>query len=112
MRFGGVNRILSTPEVHLFHHSASRSEADANYGATFSFWDVLFGTFVSPRGRPLPARLGLADGGVEPRRFVHQLLWPWCAARKAACALVRGWEPEPPSVMGESTRRMLRASLP
>ncbi|MFO0682222.1 MAG: membrane dipeptidase [Sandaracinus sp.] len=104
MRFGWVNRILSTPEVHLFHHSAERSEADANYGATFSFWDVLFGTFVSPRERALPARLGLADGGVEPRRFVHQLVWPWCAARRAACSLVRGWEPDPASAREKQAR--------
>jgi hypothetical protein len=33
------------PRLHRVHHSARRSEHDNNYGAVFSLWDRLFGTF-------------------------------------------------------------------
>jgi len=36
--------VLVTPDFHRRHHSRMRSEADANYGQVFSFWDRLFGT--------------------------------------------------------------------
>jgi sterol desaturase/sphingolipid hydroxylase (fatty acid hydroxylase superfamily) len=36
--------ILVTPDFHRLHHSQTRSEADANYGQVFSFWDWLFRT--------------------------------------------------------------------
>lgn len=36
--------VLVTPDFHRLHHSRLRSEADANYGQVFSFWDRLFGT--------------------------------------------------------------------
>jgi len=34
--------ILVTPDFHRLHHSQMRSQADANYGQLFSFWDRLF----------------------------------------------------------------------
>jgi sterol desaturase/sphingolipid hydroxylase (fatty acid hydroxylase superfamily) len=36
--------VLVTPDFHRLHHSQARSEADANYGQVFSFWDRVFGT--------------------------------------------------------------------
>jgi sterol desaturase/sphingolipid hydroxylase (fatty acid hydroxylase superfamily) len=37
--------ILVTPTMHAVHHSADREDADSNFGAMFSGWDRLFGTF-------------------------------------------------------------------
>ncbi len=78
LALGGWSAVFSTPELHQWHHSAVRAEADANYGATFSFWDRWLGTLVLPRDRDAPQKLGLADGGVHPRAFLRQLVWPWC----------------------------------
>jgi sterol desaturase/sphingolipid hydroxylase (fatty acid hydroxylase superfamily) len=48
-----LDRVLSLfttwPNVHKLHHSRDPRETDTNYGNLFSFWDRLFGTFVSPR---------------------------------------------------------------
>ena len=46
---GRIDRILRwlivTPSVHVIHHSAMRDETDSNYGAIFTIWDRLFGTY-------------------------------------------------------------------
>lgn len=84
MRLGGLNWILSTPELHQWHHSAALDEAHANYGSTFIVWDILFGTRRLPRDRRAPESLGLAEGGVHPRRFWHQLIGPWCHPQRGA----------------------------
>ena len=39
--------VLITLDLHLVHHSVAHDEANANFGAIFSFWDRLFGTLVS-----------------------------------------------------------------
>lgn len=43
------------PYLHRTHHSAMRCEHDRNYGAVFSVWDRLFGTFTERE----PSVLGL-----------------------------------------------------
>jgi sterol desaturase/sphingolipid hydroxylase (fatty acid hydroxylase superfamily) len=56
--------VLVTPDFHRLHHSRLRSEADANYGQVFSFWDRLFGS----------QRIGDAEGiefGVDTWRHPH-----------------------------------------
>ena len=51
--------VVPSPWMHWVHHSRLRAETDSNYGAIFSFWDRLFGSF---RLRPDPRtiRYGLA----------------------------------------------------
>ena len=41
-----VGRLTIVPYLHRAHHSTERHEHDRNYGAVFSFWDRLFGTFA------------------------------------------------------------------
>lgn len=48
--FGLLDYLFVSPRFHRMHHSASRSDHDANYSVVFSFWDYLFGS-VSPRYR-------------------------------------------------------------
>ena len=39
--------IFVTPDVHRIHHSVVIDEGNSNFGAVFSFWDRVFGTYVS-----------------------------------------------------------------
>jgi sterol desaturase/sphingolipid hydroxylase (fatty acid hydroxylase superfamily) len=38
--------VVITLDLHLVHHSMSYDEANANFGAVFSVWDRLFGTYA------------------------------------------------------------------
>jgi sterol desaturase/sphingolipid hydroxylase (fatty acid hydroxylase superfamily) len=87
LRLGPLSWVLSTPDLHEFHHSADVGQASSNFGSTLIVWDVLFGTRRLPPGRP--ARLGLAGDAVQPRRLWNQLVWPWCGSRAETCRLVQ-----------------------
>lgn len=39
--------LIVTPEMHIIHHSAERTETDSNFGFNLSLWDRLFGTFTA-----------------------------------------------------------------
>jgi sterol desaturase/sphingolipid hydroxylase (fatty acid hydroxylase superfamily) len=70
-RSGWLNRVISTNELHRWHHSADPREANANYGSALIVWDRLLGTYRDRPGRP--ARIGLfGDGGGWP---VHASYW-------------------------------------
>jgi len=65
--------VLVTPALHRLHHSAWQPETDSNYGATFSCWDRLFGTYRSkPADELAPLRLGLSE--YRDRR-ADSILW-------------------------------------
>ncbi len=54
--------ILVTPDMHRIHHSTWQPETDSNFGATFSFWDRMFGSYRSEaRGGDAPEALGLSQ---------------------------------------------------
>lgn len=40
-----LRRVLVTPALHATHHSVVRDETDSNFGAVFSWWDRMGGTF-------------------------------------------------------------------
>lgn len=42
---GLLRRFIVTPGIHKVHHSRLQLETDSNYGAFFTFWDRLFGSF-------------------------------------------------------------------
>lgn len=74
---GRVERLLGwvlvTPAMHRLHHSTWQPETDSNYGATFSWWDRLFGTY---RMRP-PAELAALQLGLSEVRDgrTDSMLW-------------------------------------
>lgn len=63
IRAGFFNTVLVGTELHRLHHSADAAEAK-NYGVLTPIWDIVFGTYVNPRGR-LPKALGVED----PRQY-------------------------------------------
>lgn len=69
--------IFSIGDLHRWHHSRDRSEADRNYGNSFIFWDAIFGTRFLPRDREPPTEVGI--GGLEtfPTAYASQVLAPF-----------------------------------
>ena len=54
---GLLGRLFVVPRIHRAHHSSRRVEHDNNYGAVFSLWDRLFGTFTNVE----PKTIGLSQ---------------------------------------------------
>jgi sterol desaturase/sphingolipid hydroxylase (fatty acid hydroxylase superfamily) len=79
---GQVNRlaalVVSTPVVHLVHHSAERAQCDSNYGDILTIWDRLFGTF---RSDAHVARLGVDTDGGQERTLLSELQRPFRSRR-------------------------------
>lgn len=66
--------LLVTPDVHRIHHSAIQAETDSNYGALFTVWDRLFGTFV---GEPRGGHAGMTIGLEHWREARHAQGFGW-----------------------------------
>ncbi|NRF71798.1 sterol desaturase family protein [Aquincola sp. S2] len=80
LKSGWLNGILSTNEVHRWHHSTQPHEANANYGSALVLWDHVFGTYRGPSGRGRPERIGLfGEGHGFPARasYWRQLIGAW-----------------------------------
>lgn len=70
--------LFVTPNMHCLHHSSYRPETDSNYGALFSVWDRLFGTYsAAPRDGYDAMQIGLNEIGDERAAdFLWQLKSP------------------------------------
>jgi sterol desaturase/sphingolipid hydroxylase (fatty acid hydroxylase superfamily) len=76
LKLGPLNYVFSAAPVHRWHHSRVRAEADTNFGDSFIFWDLVFGTYYHPKDREV-AEIGI--GGLEafPRDVLAQLASPF-----------------------------------
>jgi len=78
--------VVITLDLHLVHHSMSYDEANANFGAVFSVWDRLFGTYAQiSRARRERLVFGVRE---LPRRDCLKpsamLMTPWRIAQARA----------------------------
>ena len=51
VKFGFLNYIISSSELHRWHHSEIPRESNGNYGNNLIIWDVIFGTWFLPKDR-------------------------------------------------------------
>jgi len=56
---GPLQYLFITPAYHRAHHSVEHNRR--NFGATFSLWDRMFGTYFDPAMVPADAPLGLGE---------------------------------------------------
>lgn len=49
MNLGWFNRLIVTPPVHRIHHSTLPEHFNKNFSGTWPIWDIVFGTYASPR---------------------------------------------------------------
>lgn len=73
-RFGPLKYVLTTPMVHHWHHSSEAEALNKNFAVTFSFFDVLFGTFYCPDR--WPSEYGLFQESIS-ESFLRQLTYPF-----------------------------------
>jgi sterol desaturase/sphingolipid hydroxylase (fatty acid hydroxylase superfamily) len=83
LALGPLSWILSTPELHRWHHSRVLEEANANYGSNLIVWDLVFGTYFLPADRRPPTDIGVAEMPSFPQDYWGQILSPlrWRALR-------------------------------
>jgi len=74
---GPFGWIFSMGELHRWHHSARRAEADHNFGDTFIFWDTVFGTRFLPKDEPAPRDVGIEGLGAYPKGWWGQMRAPF-----------------------------------
>lgn len=86
-RSGWLNWVFSTNELHRWHHSTERVEANSNYGSTLVIWDQVFGTYRLQATHQPPARLGLFGDDKSGHatasywtQLVNALMPPCCRA--------------------------------
>lgn len=75
LRFGVLNYIFSTAELHRWHHSKSIEESSTNYGNNTIVWDLLFGSWFLPKEKQV-RELGLFNPQY-PMSFADQLKTPF-----------------------------------
>ncbi len=73
-RYGLLNYIISSAELHRWHHSKLIEESNHNYGNNLIIWDLVFGTWYLPKERRV-GDLGLLNRDY-PLSFVKQLTSP------------------------------------
>ncbi len=75
LRHGPLNYLISTAELHRWHHSRLSSEANNNYGNNLIIWDLVFGSWY------LPKDCSVSDLGLKnhhyPMNFGAQMRTPF-----------------------------------
>ena len=75
LKFGILNYLISTAELHRWHHSCIERESNSNYGNNTIVWDLLFGTRFLPVARNIE-KVGLKNTNY-PLSFLDQLKTPF-----------------------------------
>lgn len=75
LRFGVLNHVIGTAELHRWHHSREPEESNTNYGNNLIIWDKLFGTWYLPKGRNIE-KIGLLESAY-PKTFIGQMRAPF-----------------------------------
>jgi sterol desaturase/sphingolipid hydroxylase (fatty acid hydroxylase superfamily) len=74
-----LSPVLVTPDFHRIHHSRLKSQADANYGQVFSFWDRIFGSHRV-------GDAGAVEFGLDTRREPQYQRLSWLLTQPMRCA--------------------------
>ncbi|MEY4330577.1 MAG: hypothetical protein RL609_1325 [Bacteroidota bacterium] len=90
MKFGWLNYVISTNELHRWHHSKLIHESNANYGSDTMLWDVLFGSFFYPKNREVQ-ELGVYNSAY-PEDLSGQMVAPLIGNLDKEDRLPFSWE--------------------
>ncbi len=73
--FPWLQKIITTPKYHHWHHTNDREHVDKNFAISLPVLDLLFGTYYSPKGK-WPEGYGLVGKRIEGN-YLHHLLLPF-----------------------------------
>ncbi len=76
LRHGPLNWIISTAELHRWHHSQRFEESNTNFGQNLILWDIVFGTRYLPADREPPREIGIVGLSTFPMDYWGQLMSP------------------------------------
>ncbi|MDO8656235.1 MAG: sterol desaturase family protein [Nanoarchaeota archaeon] len=48
---GPLEYIIASPRLHRLHHAQNAHFLDKNYGGFFIIWDILFSSYITPKGK-------------------------------------------------------------
>ena len=83
-----LGQVIIAPYLHRVHHLTERSEHDTNYGAVFSIWDRLFGTFAELE----PEEIGIKDS--TPQTVLGLVKFGFTATANPTPVPVPAYEPD------------------
>jgi sterol desaturase/sphingolipid hydroxylase (fatty acid hydroxylase superfamily) len=75
LKYGWLNYIVSSTELHRWHHSRDAKESNNNYGNNIIIWDIVFGSFYLPPERTVE-EVGLVNKNY-PMAFHKQMKAPF-----------------------------------
>ena len=85
LKFGLLNFIASSSELHRWHHAEDPSIANCNYGNNLIIWDLVFRTYYLPRNNSGPI-VGIK--GVEPLGFIDSFGSPFIGTPRIKTKLI------------------------
>lgn len=74
LKFGYLNYLISSPDLHRWHHARNAKESNNNYGNNIIIWDLIFGTYFNPKTRKV-SEIGLINNNY-PGEFGLQMMAP------------------------------------
>lgn len=77
VHFGRLGKVIGDNRFHFIHHSQNPEHFNKNFAAVFPVIDMIFGTYLEPKGTALPTT-GLNDvkGPTSTREFLTGRLQP------------------------------------
>lgn len=79
-RPGLLNYLVSTSDLHRWHHAKDLDESNTNFGNNLILWDHVFGTFYYPKDRAPTTNAGV-EGLRIPATLTAQLASPFLYKR-------------------------------
>ena len=73
VHLGPLSKFIATPRFHHWHHADDPAAYNTNFANTFSFWDVLFGTYRVPSS--YGGKFGFE--GSPGNDVIKLLIWPY-----------------------------------
>jgi hypothetical protein len=74
LKYGWLNYIVSSTELHRWHHSKDAKDSNNNYGNNIIIWDLLFGSYFNPKNLTV-SNIGLINTNY-PKEFGSQMSAP------------------------------------
>jgi sterol desaturase/sphingolipid hydroxylase (fatty acid hydroxylase superfamily) len=84
-----LRTVIISPHLHHLHHSRMAAHRDRNFGAIFSIWDRLCGTYQDVEFEAGEVKFGLAGDDPFKQSLVRCYLYPLVAPFERLLAMVR-----------------------